>query len=302
MPGGWGIRSRERPVRIRGTGEARGSAEPFGAVSGRRATAARTLRRIVARPAVPVLPPDRPDEPRLRLRGLLAVSRLHEGRLRFLGHGEAGGRGAHRAEAAGHVLPEAAEVAVEAIARAGGGVEVAVPDDRFLGVEPVRGAEPGDERDERVELGLGGELVDVRALRLDAQRAAVVPGDVGAHRELALLDGGQGAVAALEDVPAPADREVLPDVVPAVAPHVVALDGPGEPERRFEAGVAGVRGGGVVDDDPVRRMVGHRRLAPGWRRVPLAPGVDAGPARPPGPDGGGEDLGCEENGPGDTAP
>jgi hypothetical protein len=65
-------------------------------------------------------------------------------------------------------------------------------------------------------------------------------------------DALKGAVAALHEVAAAADGELLTDVVPAVGVHVEVLDRPGQPEGVLQRVVRGVRRCGVVDHDLVR--------------------------------------------------
>ena len=87
----------------------------------------------------------------------------------------------------------------------------------------------------------GGAASDVRAEHRDADRAAVE-----AERMRADDVPVDPAVAALVHGAEAVDEEVVADVVPTVALHVVQLD-PADDRRRFDARVV-VRSRRVVDD------------------------------------------------------
>src|SRR5690606_29527950 len=131
---------------------------------------------------------------------------------------------------------------------AGRGVEVAVADDG-RGGPAVGGAQPGAGLHQRAVEGSGRLGGGVGPLVLDADGDVVVVGHVRADHVVAGPDGRQRGVAALHDVAAAADGELLPGVGPPVAVHVEVLDGAGEGEGVFERVVGAVGGRGVVDDD-----------------------------------------------------
>ena len=246
-----------------------------------------------ARHARALLVRDR-DAPRKRRRQLpgeaeeLPDLALHERRVQL--------RPAGRCDALG----DRRDLGVEGVARALGEVRVAVPRDhaqvhgdpaRKLLVaarEHVHEREridvrhvqpPGEQLDERRARGRRDADRAVVADQGDPGRAVVETERVGADDRLV-----DPAVAALEDLAVLVDEEVVADVVPAVALHVVDVV-PAHDRRRLGRRVV-VRVDGVVDQDEAERgrvdgtLVAPDRLV-GAPRLPRDDGRRARDAEPP---------------------